>query len=295
MAVIEGTPWLSQTNQKGTDTVVPEMRCPMARKIRSDDEQIKRLRVYNIVAGAIHLIQGAAFLFVLTRLSTQVAFPVTVDYMTGPPGVDLPVERVTLFDVNLGLGVVAFLFLSAFFHFLISWPGVFNRYAAGLKQNHNYFRWTEYSLSSSVMIWLIAQLTGVTDVGALFAIFAVNASMIMFGALQEKYETPGNKKFLPFIFGCMTGIVPWIIIAILTLQPGSTNAAEVPGFVIGIIVSLFVFFNTFAINQALQYHQVGGWRNYLRGERMYITLSLVAKSVLAWQVFSGALVPLFVS
>ena len=266
----------------------------MAKKVRSQDEQIKRLRAYNIVAGSLHLVQGLAFAFVLTLLSSQVLFPVTIDYMTGPPGVDLPTERVELFDINLGVGVVAFLLMSAFFHFLISWPGVFTRYANGLKQNHNYFRWTEYSLSSSVMIWLIAQLTGVTDFAALVSIFAVNASMIMFGALQEKYESPGNKKFLPFIFGCMTGIVPWLIILVYTIQPGSTNAAEVPGFVFGIIVSLFIFFNTFAVNQALQYHQVGGWSNYLRGERAYITLSLVAKSVLAWQVFSGALVPLFV-
>jgi hypothetical protein len=29
----------------------------------------------------------------------------------------------------------------------------------------------------------------------------------------------------------------------------------------------------------------------LQGERTYITLSLVAKSLLAWQVFSGAIVP----
>ncbi len=266
----------------------------MAKKIRTEDEQIKRLRAYNIVAGTLHLLQGAAFLFVLTQLSTQVLFPATADYMTGPPGVDLPTERVTLFEVNLGLGVVTFLFLSAFFHFLVSMPRVFQRYARGLTQQHNYFRWTEYSLSSSVMIWLIAQLTGVTDFAALFSIFAVNASMIMFGALQEKYETPGNKQFLPFIFGCLTGIVPWVVILIYTLQPGSTSAAEVPGFVIGIIISLFFFFNTFAFNQALQYAQVGGWKSYLRGERMYITLSLIAKSVLAWQVFSGALVPLFV-
>lgn len=266
----------------------------MARTIRTDDEQIKRLRVYNVVAGSLHLLQGAAFLFILTRLSSQVTFPVTADYMTGPPGVDLPTEQVTFFDINLGFGVVGFLFLSAFFHFLISWPGVFQRYANGLKHDHNYFRWTEYALSSSVMIWLIAQLNGVTDFAALFSIFAVNASMILFGALQEKYESPGSKGFLPFIFGSMTGIVPWIIIAVYTLQPGSTNAAEVPGFVYGIVISLFVFFNTFAINQALQYRQVGGWKSYLRGERMYITLSLIAKSVLAWQVFSGALVPLFV-
>jgi hypothetical protein len=158
-------------------------------------------------------------------------------------------------------------------------------------QNRNYFRWVEYSLSSSVMIWLIAQLTGVSDFAGLVGIFAVNASMIFFGALQEKYEQPGNGQGLPFIFGSMTGIVPWVIILLFTIQPGSATDAEVPGFVYGIIVALFIFFNTFAFNQAFQYKQVGPWRNYLFGEATYITLSLVAKTVLAWQVFSGAVIP----
>jgi len=263
----------------------------MAKKTYDTDQQISRLRNYNIVAGFLHLIQAVTFGWFLLQLETQVAFPVKIEYMTGPPGSPLPAESVTLFDINLGAGVVAFLAMSAFFHFLISSPWFFGRYSNGLKQNHNYFRWVEYSLSSSVMIWLIAQLTGVNDAAGLIGIFAVNASMIMFGAMQEKYEKPGNGKFLPFVFGSMTGIVPWIIIGLYTLQPGSTNAAEVPGFVIGIIISLFIFFNTFAINQALQYHQVGKWASYLQGERSYITLSLVAKSILAWQVFSGAIIP----
>mgnify|MGYP000028142341 FL=1 len=263
----------------------------MSKKTYNTDQQISRLRTYNVVAGFLHLFQAIAFGWFLLQLDTQVQFPVKIEYMTGPPGSPLPAEAVKLFDINLGAGVVAFLALSAFFHFFISSPWFFGRYANGLKQNHNYFRWVEYSLSSSIMIWLIAQLCGVNDVAALIGIFAVNASMIMFGAMQEKYEKPGNGKFLPFVFGSMTGIVPWIIIAIYTLQPGSKDAAEVPGFVIGIIISLFIFFNTFAINQALQYHQVGKWASYLQGERTYITLSLVAKSILAWQVFSGAIIP----
>jgi hypothetical protein len=61
--------------------------------------------------------------------------------------------------------------------------------------------------------------------------------------------------------------------------------------VVVIIVSLFFFFNTFAVNQALQYHQVGSWVDYIRGERMYITLSLIAKTALAYQVFSGSIIP----
>ena len=173
----------------------------MARKVFTPEQQISRLRAYNIVAGSLHLVQAIAFGFVLTMLSSPVLYGVTADYLAGPPGVPLPPERVTIFDVNIGIGVVVFLALSALFHFLVSTPQFFGRYSAGLRANRNYFRWVEYSLSSSIMIWLIAQITGITDIGALFAIFTVNASMIMFGALQEKYETPGTGKLLPFILG----------------------------------------------------------------------------------------------
>jgi hypothetical protein len=263
----------------------------MAKKQRTLDEKITRLRTFNIVAGSLHLIQALGLGYVLTLLDDQVTFPVTADYLGGPPGVDLPAERVILFDVNVGIGVAAFLAMSAFFHFLISSPMFFTRYGNGLRRNRNYFRWTEYSLSSSVMIWLVAQITGITDVAALFSIFAVNASMIMFGALQEKYESPGSGGFLPFVFGSMTGVVPWIVILIYFFSPGSQSTVEAPAFVVVIIVSLFFFFNTFAVNQALQYHQVGSWVDYIRGERMYITLSLIAKTALAYQVFSGSIIP----
>ena len=255
------------------------------------DKRISRLRVFNIVAGTFHLLQALVLIFILSRIADQVTFPVTANYLGGPPGVDVPTERVTLFNVNVGVGVVAFLALSAFFHFLISSPAFFGRYSNGLKHNRNYFRWLEYSLSSSIMIWLIAQITGITDVAALFAIFAVNAAMIMFGALQEKYETPGSGGFVPFIFGSIVGIVPWIAIVIYFVAPGTARTQGPPDFVYGIILALFIFFNTFAVNQALQYRRVGPWRDYLVGERVYIILSLAAKSLLAWQVFSGAVIP----
>lgn len=267
----------------------------MAKKVYTPEQQIGRLRVYNIVAGSLHLLQAIGFAVILTMLSTQVLFAVTADYLAGPPGVPLPPERVVLFEVNIGVGVVAFLALSALFHFLISSPWFFGRYKNGLLQNRNYFRWTEYALSSSIMIWLILAINGVTDVGALFAVFAVNAAMILFGALQEKYEQPGSGGLLPFIFGSMVGIVPWLVILVYFLRIGTESDVETPGFVIGIVISLFVFFNTFAINQWLQYKQVGKWKSYLQGERSYITLSLVAKTALAWQVFSGAIIPALTS
>jgi hypothetical protein len=242
------------------------------------------LRRWNIVAGFAHLTQ----MFLILFLANDFTLPVTATYMDGPPGTP-PLAQVTLFDSPIAWGVALFFALSALFHFLVASPLFFTRYIAGLNLNHNYFRWVEYSLSSSIMIVLIAQITGISDFAALIAIFGVNASMILFGWLQEKYETPGSGGMLPFIFGCIAGIVPWIVIVIFVLAPGSTSTNEVPGFVYGIIISLFIFFNSFAIVQYLQYKKIGKFANYRYGERTYIILSLVAKSLLAWQVFAGTL------
>jgi hypothetical protein len=239
------------------------------------------LRRWNVAMGALHGIQGIAIL----ALATNFVLPVTATFMEGPPGTPAAAPS-TLFSVSVAWGVALFVFLSAAFHWLVAAPGVFDRYIGGLAAGHNHFRWAEYSLSSSVMIVLIAMLTGISDVAAVIAIFAANAAMIFFGAVQERYEKPGGSLW-PFWLGSVVGIAPWLAVGIYLWSPGS--AAEPPFFVYAIFVSLFAFFNIFALNMWLQYRRVGRWRSYLFGERAYIVLSLVAKSALAWQVFAGTL------
>jgi hypothetical protein len=241
------------------------------------------LRRANVGAAVLHAVQAVAVL----ALATDFALPVTASYMAGPPGTP-PLDRTVLFDIPTGLAVAGFLALSALAHLLVctAW---WQRYVADLGRQRNPARWVEYSLSSSLMIVLIAQLVGISDVAALVALFGVNAAMILFGWLQERYEHPGSGGWLPFGFGCVAGVVPWLAITIYLLSPGSTSSATPPGFVYGIFVSLFVFFNVFALNQWLQYRAKGRWRNYLFGEKVYIVLSLTAKSALAWQIFAGTL------
>ncbi len=251
---------------------------------RPATDRITGLRRYNLVAGALHAAQAIVVLI----LANDFTLPVTASYLAGQPGTP-PDDRVTLLDTRIGWAVAGFFALSAIFHFVVASPWFYQRYKGGLLEGRNYFRWVEYSLSSSIMIVLIAQLTGISDVAALTGLFGVNAAMILFGWLQEKYHQPGDGGWVPFVFGCIAGVVPWLAIVFYVIAPGSTSGAEPPAFVYGIIVSLFVFFNTFAINQFLQYKQVGRWRDYLVGERTYITLSLVAKSVLAWQIFASTL------
>lgn len=249
------------------------------------DAQIKPLRKWNISAGFLHL----ASLIAVVALSNNFSLPVTATYMTGPPGSSFT-NPILLFSNNVSYTIALFLGLSAFFHFLVSSKKFFPKYAEGLKHSRNTFRWVEYSISSSIMIFLIAQLNGISDYAALLAIFGVNVSMILFGWLQEKYAEPGDRQWLPFIFGCIAGIIPWIIIVVQLMTPKGPAGTSAPGFVYAIVISLFVFFNCFALVQYKQYRAQGKWANYLRGEKAYIILSFTAKSALAWQIFVATLV-----
>jgi hypothetical protein len=244
---------------------------------QSSERRLNRLRTWNLVVGLILAFQA----ILLAALTNSFSLPVTATFMNGPPGTSPELHH--LFNIATGWGVFAFLAISAIALLLIASPLFFPWYKRNLLQNHNYGRWIEYFFSSSIMIVLISQICGISDVSALIAIFGINACMILFGALQEKYEKPGSGGWLPFWFGSFAGIIPWIGIAIYVWAPG-LNASP-PGFVYGIIASLFVFFNCFAVNMVLQYKKVGSWRDYLYGEKVYIILSLTAKALLAWQVF----------
>ncbi|NLE10190.1 MAG: heliorhodopsin HeR [Actinobacteria bacterium] len=246
------------------------------------DERVRRLRWWNALVGLALAVQA----IVIAVLANDFSIPVVATYLAGPPGSEPSVTQIGEF--RLGWGVFAFVALSALALLLIASPGIFGWYKRNLARQRNYGRWIEYSITSSLMMILITMICGAADLAAILAVFAVNACMILFGLLMEKYEKPGRPNWLSFLFGCLAGIIPWIVVLIYIWSPNFGDR-EAPGFVYGIIISLFVFFNIFAVNMVLQYKQVGRWRDYLFGEKVYILLSLTAKALLAWQVFGATL------
>ena len=93
------------------------------------------------------------------------------------------------------------------------------------------------------------------------------------------------------MYGSVAGVIPWIVIVLYFFGSLAGEGGKPPAFVYAIIPTLFVFFNIFAVNMVLQYKKVGPWKDYLFGERVYIILSLAAKTVLAWIIFAGTLAP----
>jgi len=243
---------------------------PATDRVPITDERLRGLRRFNAIMGVLHLVQGV-FMIAVSNATT---YPIFTNFLV------LPVVEV-------------------------GQPGDAQRRAqageAGPNPHHvevvgardlrrgmNPVRFYEYALSSSVMIVLIGMLTGIWDLGAIILIFALNGTMNLFGIMME-YHNYYTKKvdWTAFIYGSVAGVVPWIVI--FWYFYGAVNSGDQgpPGFVYVIIPTLFVFFNIFAVNMVLQYKKVGPWRDYVYGERVYIILSLAAKSLLCWMIWSG--------
>ena len=257
----------------------------------------KKLREFNAIMGVLHLIQGVIMLFIATSVIQNIAeFTPKINqfYLAfNQETLSLEVASRALFELPFGIFVAVFLLLSAGAHALIAIPKKLNNiYNTDLEKGINKFRWFEYALSSSIMIVLIATLFGIYDIASLILIFIVNASMNLFGLVMEQLNSEKGKKSVnwgPFIWGSIAGIAPWI--AIFIYMFGTGNFDMIPWFVWAIVGTYFVAFNTFPVNMVLQYKKVGKWKDYIYGERIYIVLSLVAKSILAWLVLFGAMQP----
>jgi len=254
----------------------------------TDEKKLIGLRRFNLVMGFMHLIQGILMLV----LSNDRTYPIYSNFLKFDVAkLSLVPDPKVAIDLPFGPAVAVFLLLSAIAHFFLATFG--NKlYVSNLKKGMNPVRFYEYALSSSVMIVLIGMLVGIYDLAAIILIFGINAMMNLFGIMMEYHNQHTQKtNWTAFIYGSVAGIFPWIVIVLYFLGSLSGDGGKPPAFVYAIVPTLFVFFNIFAVNMVLQYKKVGPWKDYLFGERVYIILSLAAKTVLAWIIFAGTLAP----
>ena len=254
------------------------------------------LKRFNTAAGILHLAQGIIMLSLGGLLEWEqklYTFYLKLSISLGPPlRFEVMPDPQVFFTLGyLGVIVASFPLISAIAHFMIAYPKN-ESYNDNLKKGMNPYRWYEYALSSSIMIVLISLFVGVWDIWSLTMIFVLNAMMIMFGYLMEVVNQRTEKTtWSPFILGCISGGLPWVVLYAYFIAAVRSTGVEPPTFVYMILFIYFILFNVFAVNMVLQYKGVGRWKDYLYGERAYIILSFVAKTMLAWLVFIGISAP----
>jgi hypothetical protein len=252
-----------------------------------------KLRKYNLIAAGLFILQAIVVLLLSDPIKG--VFPITANFLaedklaSSAAGHQVFVAAShRLFDLNIAYVVAAFFIISALAHIIIStWKRKI--YENDLKKGINRARWIEFSLSGGIMMGAIAMLSGILDIASLLMVFALTAVMTLLGlAMELRNQEQNDVDWANYFIGIVAGSIPWLVI-IIYVWNSHVYGNGIPGFIYWIYGSLFLLFSSFAINMYLQYKKLGHWSAYLYGERAYIILSFIAKTALAWQIFSGTL------
>ena len=136
----------------------------------------------------------------------------------------------------------------------------------------------EYSVSASLMTIAIAVEVGITDAYTLMCMFVLMSSCMWFGLIAET-----TQKALPHLAGWIAFVIAYVPILDAYFTSINNSPVKPPDFVTAIVFAEFGIFALFGIVQLLSllYPDPG---SQLMQEKRFITLSIVAKSLLAWVV-----------
>ena len=246
----------------------------------------RQLQTFNRIAVLTHLIQGITLALILNAETT---IPVVTRFFDETPDGIRPVSE-TLFEFPVAFIGPMFLLLSAFAHLLVSSPMYVRRYEQNIQAGINPARWWEYAVSSSLMLVVLLMFGGLIELSTVVFVFTLNFIMNLMGLVMEKYnQLTTTTSWLPFNIGVLAGIVPWILGGLYFVVSTNNIADAIPVYAQFGFLLTFLFFNSFAINMWLQYKKIGKWKDYVYGEKAYITLSLVSKSALGWIIVLGTM------
>lgn len=230
-----------------------------------------KLRWYALVTGLVHLTRS--ILYVVFASNVDFDYTWTTDYLQMTGGVRSTVYE-TIWTVNIAYVIAVFPLISALAQFIYVWT--YDRW-----QGPQFiFFFMEYSLSVPVMISTIAQLCGITNVWLHFMLAVCMFLMCWIGALAE---VAGPDLRWPLFW---TGWVPFAAAFLVVFTYfGRASGGDPPAFVYVAVYGLFTLFALFPIVTIIDYR--GYWKKHTV-VAAYVTLSLVAKSVLDIDVYFGA-------
>jgi hypothetical protein len=170
------------------------------------------------------------------------------------------------------------------------------RYFNYVEKGYNPTRWMEFSLSAGIMTWIIAQLSGISDIKLLSTLAISNVALQMVGLGVEKEVSRCNNADDSFHSAMLQEIIGFIIfIAIMSpiwtsffssIEKSEENPPDFVYTIIFIITTLYLTFGLLSIAyvRGCKNGSSSFWKlrenNFRKVELGYIILSLVSKSLL---------------
>jgi hypothetical protein len=263
----------------------------------------------NYVLAGIHAAAAVAVYLLLRGVSDP-------DYLPLTPNRSKIVEgAVDTFDnvlenvgspISVPNAIVMFYAVTAFTHLVYAnfWR---TGYLKAIDEKHNPVRWIEYSISATIMIYIVCLTVGVRDVTALIPIIGANIGTMYTGYMAEeairKYDFEAALRSIVLGWGLQIAIFGSIFMKFIHTL-GDVNAIvdgvtgerkyKIPGFVYFVLIPTFLYYTSFGVvailwymNAKNSYEKTGSLPSFEGTEKWYLYLSLFSKLFLGLYISYG--------
>ena len=178
-------------------------------------------------------------------------------------------------------------------------------YTSELKKGRNRVRWIEYGITSTIMIFVTAIISGVKGSDTVFAICTSNLVLMAFGYLIEM--TPSVEgKIVALLAGFFSLSCIWYLILSnfysrisetedleKTRPDGSIQTRDIPSWIKQVITPLFIWYLLFGVIALLYVRKYRKSKNegvdldFKVYERYYIILSYISKAFIGYYLAFG--------
>jgi hypothetical protein len=163
-----------------------------------------------------------------------------------------------------------------------------SKYEAWLDRGVNKLRWVGLGAGGGALAVTGAVLSGVSDIVYLALIFGAVFVAAMAGLAAELLGPDRRMRRLLVGSGLVAGILPWGVV-IASLVGVCLYDGTLPTYLYYVYGSTFLLTVAVCMAGVFRLEQRGKWADTIYAERMFMILGFLAATVLAWQIFAGAL------
>lgn len=218
----------------------------------------------------------------------------------GDRDAELVVKKVTKVTTGMLKAFILLMFgFTCFVHYFYYSDGFGSgAYSEQIKSGKNVFRWIEYAITSTAMIFVLSIISGVKNADSVFSICTANMVLMSFGYFIEVAPTR-EAKIVGLIVGFFLLCCIWYVILSNFFRrisevekldnpnkPGEKR--KIPFWVKQVLAPMFFWYTSFGIVSALYVKNYDKPNfNFATYERYYIILSYLSKAFMGYYLAFG--------
>ena len=195
-------------------------------------------------------------------------------------------KKFTVSNHSIEIVLVLIFVITSLFHFFYFSDNFKNKtYLSEIEKGYNRFRWLEYGITATMMIFILNIISGVFDFDSVFLLCALTAFLMSMGYFLEtstKQETKYVALFLGFsVLLCIFGII--FENFFYRIDEAKKLGRDLPDWLYGVLLPMLFWYASFGVVAAVNvFNQKNAGYSYITYEKWYIYLSFLSKAFMGY-------------